>query len=302
MHAPEVFDIRHPIARRELTSFLSRLRRCALVEARNVRIDFVATKLMMPAGTLLFASEIDRINLLAGARRVSCTAPINVVVAQVLKHVGIFEMLGRRGGPEITADNVKYWRVDSGQVVDGQQLYQAMDGYKDLWPNPEQTALYRGLCEAATNCRHHAYDGERGDGLANVGKWWMFSQVKEGLLYMAFCDLGIGIPRSLELDRHRLRQHVMGWLTSAGLYATDGNIIKGAMAIGKTRTGKTNRGKGLFDMRSVLDRLGGKMQIHSGRGVYDYDAKDGEEQCSDLMPILGTLIVWQIPLPAPKAP
>jgi len=303
-----IFGLTTELTRGALVTFLEKIRQRVATGGRSVRIDFRQTRLMTPAGTLLFAAELDRINVLLGTKPVRCGFyPRDHVVAQVLKHVGIFEMLGLRGGPtHITAETVKYWKVDSGDMADGRRADDAMAGYKDRFTDPEQKALYRGLTEAMTNCRHHAYVEQRGDGLDHVKRWWMFSQLHRESLFVAICDLGMGIPRSLKSDRAGLLAAVMSALQMLGLRESDGNLIRAAMEVGRTRTKQEERGKGLMDMRSVLDALGGRMQIHSDGGFFEFVAESGakkaSETCKDLISIRGTLVLWEVPVPSrPKA-
>jgi hypothetical protein len=71
------------------------------------------------------------------------------------------------------------------------------------------------------------------------------------------------------------------------------------MALGASRTKQMHRGKGLLDMRRVLDGLNGTLQIHSGRGFYQYKAGAGREECKNFnksMTVGGTLVLWELPL------
>lgn len=301
--APVVFGVQSESARRALTAFLQQVRKAATTKGK-VRIDFTRTTQMTAAGTLLLAAELDRLNTLLGRRRFCCSYPTNDVVAQVLQHVGVFEMLGQQRSCTVTADNVKYWKVDSGTTVEGERAHVAMEGYKHHFSDPEQKALYRGLTEAMTNCVHHAYDGERLDGFGKVTKWWMFSEERDGNIVVAFCDLGIGIPRSLPLDKAGLYGAIKAVMSTLGLGHSDGNLIRAAMEVGKSRTHKEHRGKGLMDLRAVLDAMGGVLQIHSNCGFYEYRAKNSSELCKTFkqMSILGTLVLWSVPVPKEQKP
>lgn len=295
IEAPRFFELETETGRSTVIGFLRRLRD-AVLGARDgrVRIDFSQTVRMTAAGTLLFAAELDRIRKLAD-HRVGCNYPKDAVVAQVLQHVGIFAMLGQKRQCRITADNVRYWQVDTGDQVVGEQAAHAMARYESLFGNRR---LYRALTEAMTNCIQHAYEEDRGDGYAHVRNWWVFSQHHDGYLTVAFCDLGIGIPRSLPHRRGffaRVRQVIQdkSWTDN------DANRIKAAMAVGASRTAQDYRGKGLMDMRSVLDGLNGRMQIHSNCGLYLYDAGTGEEPCKNFDPtasVQGTIVLWLFPV------
>lgn len=293
--APIIFDIWSPKHRSELASFFATLRKYAELKM-PVLIDFRRTRRMIAGGTLLLAAEIDRLNQINGPL-MKCTYPASPVVAQVLQHVGIFDMLRQTRRCEVTAKNVKYWRVHSGELVLGQTAAIAIADYANLLPTPEQVALYNGLVEAMTNAHQHAYEEERGDGLANVPKWWMFSHGEADRIVVAICDLGIGIPRSVHLDRHGQLEPILKILGALGLRRGDGSFIKGAMELGFSRTKEENRGKGMSDIRKVLDGLQGRLQVHSNRGVYIYDASTGKDDWTTLKAsILGTVLLWMIPV------
>jgi hypothetical protein len=305
--APRIFGIENKDSRSDLVRFLKKLREWAVLKGRHVKIDFSATKQMQMAGTLLFAAELDRINTLTSKPRISCDYPPDQLVAQVLQHVGIFDMLGQNRRLKVTHETVRYWKIASGHSADGERASQAIEAYEDRFSKPDQKALYRALTEAMTNCRHHAYpddEKERAAGhwwIAQTGlrRWWMFSQLKDNRLSVGLCDLGVGIPRSLRIDKAGLLGLILGIIGGLRLLPNDANLIRGAMALGATRTKQEHRGKGLMDMRSVLDGLKGTLQIHSGRGFYGYRAAEAREQCTNFrrsMSIGGTVVLWEIPV------
>ena len=299
IEAPDYFTLEFERNRTQLVKFIAEIRNAALSPTSlPVRIDFSPTIKMFADGTLLFAAELDRINALRPGR-VTCTWPASDVVAQVLQHVGIFEKLGQSGRCKITATDVKYWKVDSGAEVRGELAAEAMQRYKDLFPDEKQK-LYRGITEAMTNTRQHAYEGERGDGFGNVlPNWWMFSEYRDRRLIVTICDLGIGIPRSLPKDKSGLWPKVLRFLTDERLLDADANRIRAAIAVGTSRTNADHRGKGLMEIRSVLDGLGGGIRIHSNCGLYRYDAKTQEETWANFSSdtsIRGTLVLWNIPV------
>jgi len=284
--------------------FLTEVRMRALApNNRPVRINFDRTQFMFATATLLFAAELDRVNKIRPGR-ISANRPLSNRIAQVIQHVGIAEKLGLKLQYPITRRDVMFWSVDTGSEADGERASRAMERYQHLIPGPQQR-LYGGLTEAMTNCRQHAYDGERGDGFPNaLPNWWMFSQYLDGVLCVALCDLGIGIPRSLPKDTSGM----WGLIQSMFSKPEDDNDVRriqAAIRVGATRTLTANRGKGLMEIRSVLDGLGGRMHIHSNRGYYLYDAKKNAakqeaETCMNFAPessIQGTVLMWQIPVP-----
>lgn len=283
--------------RRDLQLFFDELRDAAVRERRHVHISFDDTIQMTAPGTILFAAELDRIRALQPNAHISCNWPRNAVVAQVLQHVGVFQKLGMKRTCKITANNVRWWKVATGSQVSGEQVGQAMAEYEHLFSSSKtKTKLYRGLTEAMANSRHHAYAEERGDGYKNVLKnWWMFSEHRDGHLVVAFCDIGIGIPRSLPLNDAGLWDDIRELFMSRT--DNDAERIRAAIEVGRSRTGKGHRGKGLMEIRSVLDALRGRLAIHSNRGSYLYDASNKQEKAVTFSAnIRGTVIMWNIPV------
>lgn len=148
----------------------------------------------------------------------------------------------------------------------------------------------------------------------------MFSRedATSGKLQVVFCDLGIGIPKSLFresdqvsdgwLDRLRnwIARHVEG-----GKADDDALKIRAAIEIGRTRTKLQHRGKGLKQMVSTLDQIGdgdATVEIISGNGIYRHRSRNKKvvEKALPLSDnrktaIRGTLIHWSVPLPKREA-
>jgi len=224
----------------------------------------------------------------------SCRHPKDAVVSQVLSHLGIFSMLGERGRVRVSAEDVIYWKVHGGTEADGERANDALIPYEDLFSDPDKARIYRGITEAMTNCRQHAYEGRSDEG------WWMYTQLKDNVLSVAFADLGIGIPVSLSSREDSFKRNVSRYLFFAGLPWSDGNCIRAALELGRSRTGRPNRGKGLPDIRAVVDRLDGGLIIHSNDGLFHLNSATKKAECrtfSNNASFQGTIIVWAIPVP-----
>lgn len=301
--APEVFGLHRPAARASFLRFLGRLRQQALLLKDSILIDFSLTRRMFPEGTLLFAAELDRINRAsASSGPVRCTYPVDNVVEQVLQQLGLLAMMGMPARSTVTADNVKYWQVDSGVQVEGARTEPLIAEYSRLFSDEEGARMYKGLTEAMTNSMHHAYIEARGDRVplkSQDSRWWMLCQKREGRLYVAFCDLGIGINRSLREGRKWSVAQVAAAFRKLGIGKSDSGYIRAAMELGRTRTKLAHRGNGLHDMRSVFEDLdSGALTIFSNRGRYTYDAHLQREVLQDYRPsILGTVITWHVAVP-----
>ena len=293
--APDIFTISSKDNRRSLLHFLDRLRETVVLRKHAVRIDFGSTQKMFADGTLLLYAELSRINRLKGSVVVRCSPPRNNKVAQVLKQVGIFDLVGYRRKIETTDDDVIHWRSAKGREVIGEKFDEVLGHYDGHITEALSQKLYLGFTEAMTNCHHHAYIGMRPDGL-NVAhepkEWWMFSQEKDGVLTVVFCDLGIGIPGTLPIRNPSVWQRITKTFGSQ----LDAHAIQEAIGESRTRTGLHHRGKGLKQLVDVIAKVnGGQVNIFSNRGRFTL--KSGSESISQFKDnIYGTLITWQVPI------
>lgn len=277
-------------------ALIAAMRQRVIVEDKPILIDFSRTKRMYPCGTLLLFAEIDRIQRTTGkSRAIRGSYPADMVVEQVLQHLGILRMLRlkERTDPRKFAENVRHWRHASGRVALGEVVEPIVDHYESAIAEPQRRDLYAGMTEAMINTLHHAYpDGHR------CPKWWMFSQGKDGELTVALCDMGVGIPASIG-DSNKWSQSIVDALRSL-LPATQpqSELIKIATEINKTRTGEQHRGKGFSEILDVVRKSkSGYLQIMSHRGFYRFDGVTCEESTrDDDVSILGTVVQWTIPL------
>ena len=302
LKAPAVFGLQQAHPRSLLLRFIRDLRNATLKWKCKVWIDFRDTRQMQPAGTLLFAAELDRIRRASDCRTlVRCFYPTDNVVEQVLQHLGLLELMKRRPRATISADNVRYWRVESDNVADGRHAEKLATEYKRLFADAGRNRMYDGLVEAMTNCVQHAYTHQRrdGTGLETDRRWWMFSEERDGKLSVAFCDLGIGIDRALSTGERWSLDHVRQIVTSLGRKNPISRYIKAATVVGRSGTQQSHRGKGLQDLKNVIGSVdNGWMQILSNEGSYRFSAHDKSERLKDFHDsILGTLILWRLPVP-----
>lgn len=300
MPAPKRFSLADHSSRVEVLKFLADLKRVTKVHGGRVRIDFSRTVQMFPCGTLLFAAELDSVNRFTKPRRlVTSNQAIDGVVDQVLQHVGVYRMLQANRSSAITADNVRYWRVDSGTAVTGSCAESLVVSYSGLFDESAGERLYSGITEAMTNCKHHAYEPTSLHDTFDVGskgRWWMFSELRDGRLSVAFCDLGIGIPASLATGRKWGVALIEDLLGRFGLGKKDSSMIRIAMELGTSRTNEEYRGKGLRELRDAILSKDGRFSIYSNRGFYSFTSTDQSEVCRDFRDTVGgTLIQWSVP-------
>lgn len=301
--APERIQLLNQECRHELVRFLRELRKAASRGGR-VQIDFKNTAAVHSCGTLLLVAEIDRISRSLGNNKLSCTYPGDEKVEKVFQQIGLLKLLGKDHRLEITEEDrdVFHWKYASGIDVSPLQADPILKAIKAQIPKNYRRVVV-GVEEAMDNSVHHAYIELRGDRLSGSGeeadarRWWLFAEVLDDWLHVNFCDLGIGIPRSLPKS----------WSEEAGDIVTlalsnakkDVRMIKRAFEVGRTRTELGHRGKGLKNIAMASQELGGLLTIHSNAGCIRKDFRLGQVSSKSYTykrSIMGTVIQWSIPL------
>jgi hypothetical protein len=260
-------------------------------------IDFQNTQRFVAAGTLLFYAELCRLVEYSPVTQVRCNEPRNERARQVLQQIGVYRICQHPYHGRMTHRDVVHWRVARGHLADASQYAGAIEVHEGRLAEPLVKGIYRGLAEAMTNVCHHAYIDRRHDGLDHDGPrdWWVFSQAKDGHLFVALCDLGVGIPVTLPKTNPSLFSRLKA---ITGFEPLDGECVTAAIEDSRSRTGKPERGKGLGDIiRAVSGAPGGRAVVFSNRGCYTL--KDGKESTGNYRDsILGTLISWSVPIQA----
>jgi len=309
IRAPIAFELVLSKNHRKTLEFLDLLREKVLIHKKPVKIDFSDTKRMVVCGTLLFYSELCRINRELGSLElVSCTQPEDETVAQVLQHLGILKMLHCRCSVTPERADVINWKIATGENTDASEAGKILEMQSKL-PVAKSKKLYRGVSEAMTNVSQHAYLDLRNDGaeIMNDKGWWMFCREEDDHIFVAFCDLGVGIPITLpktieENNDQSLFERVLQKLFgSVRNKYSDGQLIRAAIEVKRSRTRKRHRGKGLLDMIKAIETTGGRLAILSNKGGYLYNVNNSEP--SEFVKnyknsILGTLILWSLPINA----
>ncbi|MCI1005193.1 hypothetical protein [Herbaspirillum sp. C7C8] len=294
--APSTFTLGIEPERSEFLKAMSLLRHKVGKLAENITLDFSHTEKLYADGMLLFWAELKRlIKHVQGKVDISLVLPNNRKVAQVLKQIGILDLLGVKANVIPEDHDVINWRAATGNLVQGDQYEVILKEYDGEIAEYLQDNLYTGITEAMTNVSNHAYDLPREDGLGicHQKTWWMFSHQKDGYLSVAFCDLGAGIPRTLPVKRKSVWNRIM----RKGI-KYDSDIIKFAVKDSVSRTRKKHRGKGLRQIMDVIRGLpDAEAVVYSNKGRYGTSWGGRPHQRDYRDSILGTLIFWKIPLP-----
>lgn len=295
--APVVFRLSLEKERSALLSMITEIRLC-VIKNKRVLIDFSKTKIMVADGALIFYAEILRIidNFPNAYGRLTCTIPSENRIRETLHQIGLLKILNPRCSATSKREDVINWRAAHGRMADGESYDKILGHYEGKITGALDDGLYNGVTEAMTNSTQHAYIAPRKDDVKiadDYKSWWMFSQEKDEMLSVVFCDLGAGIPGTLPITRPKFWE---GLKIMFGGTLKDSSVIVEAIKLGRTRTMKPNRGFGLPEMVDIIKGFeGSQIIIHSNYGCYINKSEKEEHHDFDSS-IMGTLIFWQVPV------
>lgn len=270
----------------------------------KIIFDFSKTEHIFPDGGIYLLAQICALRTKYPNVEVKCLASMTNRTKEVLFQIGLLDRLGWSGACQPTREDVIHWRVATGVNADGAKYEDVLKDYDGALAPPLQEKMYNSIVEAMTNISH-AYDEEltMGHPFRNK-KWWMFSQERDNNLSVVFCDVGVGIPKSLPRQKN-LAEHIFEKLR---LSKSDSKAIELAIQHSQSRTKQGNRGKGLHQITTLLSSINGsKISIRSNSGLY---VQENEQNASEKLKIstrdiksaiIGTIIAWTIPLPNTKS-
>ncbi|UYP84239.1 hypothetical protein jpw_08695 [Pseudomonas asiatica] len=272
-------------------------------EKSKVIIDFSKVTSLHPCGTLLLVAEIERLlQVASNAIKLSATYPTDIVVEQMFQHINLLERLGLEPRiDKINESNVIAWLYATGHEGDLDSIAEKLPRILTEGSNMDlRIALLSGMAEAVANSSEHAYKKTNTPTLVENAplKWWLFARQFGDDVAFVICDLGRGIPGTLEAN---WRDELSSFLKSRqGIKRKDHKMIELAFTVGKTSTQKKNRGKGLKDILKVVqEQKVGALSIYSNRGVYALDNATGSlTSIDEKSSIHGTIVQWKIPIEA----
>lgn len=285
------------------------IRNASLNQKRDVRLVLKNLEFIQPAAMLVLGAEIYRCSKIhAGKLGIGGDYPDDQNVEIILQIFGFFDLIKVQNRLEISepSDPIKVIKFLTDNWVNGRlvkNLEENLFGGKEKTDKGASGKLFSGITEAMANVSNHAYvDSIKSKipGLRN--QWWMTGAIdkKNQLFNAIFFDQGVGIPATVpnNYPSDQLKEISRRYRTKNA----DGDLIHAAMALGRTRTGEKHRGKGLTDIRELIDSVGQEsvLKIISGKGQYIYDSKGIEhaEFKTNKTSLGGTMIEWQIPLGA----
>ena len=280
------------------------IRKIVLRQKRSLRLVFNGVQKIQPASLLLLLAEIHRCRLIHGQSKLTGTYPDKgSKLEKVFHSTGFFNLLGvkSRVKKEPKSFPVDYVEFIS-DIRPPQDLSKrfkiALFGEEIQLDILIRKQLVRAIGEAVVNVGQHAYPKNSYHDHPTKGRWWLSGHVnkKSAQLTIMFCDLGVGIPQTLP-KRYPMEiiRSVLALLP--GIKPNDGEMIKAGMEIGRSQTMQSHRGKGLNDLRRIIDVAGeGELHIYSRKGCYRYSPGKMDETRNLDRTVGGTLIIWTLPL------
>lgn len=301
---PQYVDYYHNKNCEATNNFLNQLRDCTQLGQRRVYLNFNSTTYISAAAMLSLLAEVDVITKKSphGTRVISFNHPKEPKIESILKQVGFYDLLKKEKRETPDYDDVTFWKYTSGVCSEPILAKSMIEDIKIELESKASKKLYRGFVEAMSNSVEHAYkyDNKHCE-RDQTAKWWTFAGIKGAELVVVICDKGVGIPKTLPITQGASSlSNLFKRLGFDPLRVKDSTFIKAASSLTKTSTGKTNRGKGLTDIKSVIDSIGaGVLSIFSNQGRYIYKGDKGavKELMHDYKDsVSGTIIEWTIPL------
>ncbi|WP_105900230.1 hypothetical protein [Haemophilus influenzae] len=278
--------------------------------SQQVRINFRETEILSADACTILIATIDTIRFLYPDLKFSIIRPKNKPndyrlqnkmkydVDAVFCHIGLYKLLGFNYTSHTSKQNVLCWHYIQGDEADGAITKPLKDELKNM--GISTSGLYRTWIEGISNAVEHAYDTKiPTKRFFSIKRWWMLLAVLNDEMSIFVCDLGHGIPNTLEYtqDENFLLKLWKDVLKLTSKPTNDCLYIKAAAAIKESRTELEYRGKGSTDIKSLIkENDGSVLFIHSNKGTYTF-SHNGNERCyENRSSINGTIIQWNIPL------
>lgn len=286
----------------ETVEFVEVLRRLAFTQRRKVRLIFERTKTLKASALLLLLAEIHRCRITRGRNLVTGTYPSNPRIERMLCAIGFFDILKVKNRISVKKtypmSYIKFASAKRLMEHQARKLRADLLGDKISMEVMARKKLQRAITEAMLNAIQHAYPDGSGKNNPARNRWWLTGTYnrKTKNLVITFCDLGVGIPATV--TKLYMDEKIRALFSLIpGIPVDDGQMIMAAMTLGRTRTGRQGRGKGLNDLRMFIDHAqGGELKIFSKRGSYSYSAGGEEAYANYRQPLGGTLIKWSVPI------
>ncbi|EHV1350932.1 hypothetical protein ACN1YD_001666 [Vibrio cholerae] len=311
--APARIDLYKPSLHKEFIEFKHDLEAkakaaCQSNYTKSLRICFRNTTHITAAAGLLMVATVD--NIIAKypqitfkvtrppSSRIAPGTKTENLVDSVLVHLGFYALIGHGHiKRRCDAKSVTCWQYAYGDDASGEiaaTLIQKLATY-----GVKTNKLYRSCFEAVANATEHAYtDKITPEKPFVLKRWWFFVGVLNDKITVLICDLGHGIPNTLEVTQSkRMLERLWSKLNFTSKPTNDCALIQASTIVKETRTKEEFRGKGGTDIKTFVDKTeDSSMIIFSNRGFFKYLGEDKPSIALDnKMSVGGTIIQWTIP-------
>ena len=305
INAPKILSLNEG-DKDEITQFFQCLRYIISAPSLGGKVEFTTIERLSPKCAILLASEVHRWKLIKRKQ----LKPIDshkwdLKVKKLLSDIGFFEIVSVpyptriEKGKDTKETEEQFIKLHTDQENNFPNLYHHVQNtvYEIAHLMDSNILLNGGISEAITNVLNWAYDDSKQQEHPNIKhRWWFFASynVKTGIVTFVVYDHGVGIPNTVPAQ---------GWWESIKQYMdkkeiynySDEKIIEAVMNAPRSSSKMNHRGKGLIDMKRVLENYDyGNLSIYSRKG--EYHINNNQIEHSDLLPypIGGTLISWQV--------
>lgn len=288
--APSEISIGRETSRNELLKLISSTKD-RLKNNKKVIIDFSKTAYAYSVGTILLYAELYKLGQ-KYVNRLKIIPPANQRTKQAFKKIGLYRALKQKVATDINHEMVVDWKSAHGTRNDAEEIGRILEQLSSVLTPEAIRSLFGATGEALINSTEHAYLNQD----QNLPKdWWMFSHLKDDKLTIVMCDLGVGIPKTFPATHNTEFKLLKAILP----YPKDSDIILEAIGHGESRTGESNRGKGLPQIVKSINKIGKNsiIIIDSNKGRITYQG--GSLKATKInynQSIKGTIISWQIPI------
>jgi hypothetical protein len=285
-------------------SHFNLLRTAVELSWRKIRhLNFCDVISISPSAALVLASEIDQWNNKVKGGLRSNDSKWDPNIRRLLCEMGFFDLLRLPKPSEPGAKGdvtfLQFRRGTANSTSAGGELAKQLrvDIESIVKEKIRRHFLFEGLSEAITNVGQHAYEATTPP---DDRHWWLSASYSstDHMLSVTFFDHGLGIPTTL--PKSTLREFLRGIMFSDDW--SDGEKIKAAMEIGRSSTGKKERGQGLQNLVYFAHaHKFGVLSIYSGYGFY-CQTFAGPRAAPQVRienlryPVKGTLIEWKVKL------
>jgi anti-anti-sigma regulatory factor len=292
---PEKIGLEEGKGRTETLNAVEQIIAQTVLQRTKIVLDFSKTTYPDSMGMIYLLALADLIRAKAPSISIKAVNVRSDRVRQVLQQIGLAEKLGFHHTIPITRDDVRLWRCISGASVDASDVGADFESLCNETQMSEESrnVLFNAMTEAIDNAYSHAYDQDimRGHNaiFPDDRRWWMFFGVVDQRMVIVICDLGLGIPSTVQRK---------GWWENVrqSISNDDGSIIQATIEHARSRTHERHRGKGMAKLRQAAEENGGGLMVCSDRGRYVFKSGQQDYHKSHRDAIQGTVIGWMIPL------